>query len=65
MKFAYGNTAALLEVDAERGSEERIAAEEPQADLLKLAHHGSATSTIPQLLAAVRPRYAVIFSGSA
>jgi beta-lactamase superfamily II metal-dependent hydrolase len=24
-----------------------------QADLLKVAHHGSATSTIPELLAAV------------
>jgi len=64
MKFADGNTTALLEGDGERRSEERIAAAEPPADLLKVAHHGSATSTIPRLLAAVRPRYAVISVGA-
>ena len=35
------------------GEEEIVAREQPQADLLKVAHHGSATSTIPELLAAV------------
>ena len=64
MKFAYGKTSALLEGDAERKSEQRIAEEQPQADLLKVAHHGSATSTIPQLLATVHPRFAVISVGS-
>ncbi|HVS02750.1 MAG TPA: DNA internalization-related competence protein ComEC/Rec2 [Thermoanaerobaculia bacterium] len=33
------------------------------ADLLKVAHHGSRTSTSPSLLAAVRPRLAVISAG--
>jgi competence protein ComEC len=64
MKLAYGRTSALLEGDAERRSEERIAAEHPEADLLKVAHHGSATSTIPQLLSAVHPRFAVISVGA-
>jgi competence protein ComEC len=40
-----------------------IAAQSPAADLLKVAHHGSATSTTPELLAAVHPRFAVISVG--
>ncbi len=63
MKVSYGSTSVLLEGDAERASERRIAGEEPRADLLKVAHHGSATSTIPELLAAVHPRFAVISVG--
>jgi len=53
MKISFGQTSALLEGDAERREEEIVAREQPQADLLKVAHHGSATSTIPELLAAV------------
>jgi len=64
MKLIYGKTSALLEGDAERNSEQRMAEEQPQADLLKVAHHGSATSTIPQLLAAVHPHFAVISVGA-
>jgi competence protein ComEC len=60
MKISYGKTSALLEGDAEKKAERRIAQEQPQADLLKVAHHGSATSTIPELLDAVHPRFAVI-----
>ena len=64
MKITYGKTSALLEGDAEKKAERRIAQEEPQADLLKVAHHGSATSTIPELLDAVHPRFAVISVGA-
>ena len=64
MKLSFGGTSALLEGDAERVAERRIVDEEPQADLLKVAHHGSATSTIPELLAAVHPRFAVISVGA-
>jgi competence protein ComEC len=63
MKVSFGKTAVLLEGDAEKREEEIVAREQPQADLLKIAHHGSATSTIPELLAAVHPRFAVISSG--
>ena len=63
MKFIYRKTAVLLEGDAEKKSEQQIAQEQPDADLLKVAHHGSATSTIPELLATVHPRYAVISVG--
>jgi competence protein ComEC len=33
------------------------------ADLMKIAHNGSTTSTIPDLLAAVHPRFAFISVG--
>ena len=64
MKITFRNTSALLEGDAEPQAEREIAEEQPQADLLKVAHHGSAHSTIPQLLAAVHPRFAVISVGA-
>ena len=64
MKLAYGKTSTLLEGDAERKSEQQIAQEQPEADLLKVAHHGSATSTIPLLLDRVHPRFAVISVGA-
>jgi competence protein ComEC len=63
--FQYGQTAFLLEGDAEKAVERQFAAEfHPRADLLKVAHNGSLTSTTPELLAAVQPRWAVISVGA-
>lgn len=61
--IGYGETKALLAGDLERNMEQFVATESPQADLLKVPHHGSATSTSSALLAAVRPRFAVISAG--
>jgi competence protein ComEC len=63
MLIGYGQTRALLAGDLERKMEQFVATESPSADLLKVAHHGSATSTTPELLAAVHPRMAVISVG--
>ena len=60
----HGETAALLTGDLEKQLEPAVAAQRPQADLLKVAHNGSATSTTPVLLAAVQPRFAVIHVGA-
>jgi len=62
--MAYGQTSALLTGDLEKKMERQVAMESPQADLLKVAHHGSNTSTTPELLAAVQPHFAVISSGA-
>jgi competence protein ComEC len=60
----FGATSMLLEGDAEKVVERTIAAEfHPRADLLKIGHHGSSTSTTEQLLDAVQPQYAVISLG--
>jgi competence protein ComEC len=64
MKITYGKTSALLEADAEKGTEKLISTEQPSADVLKVAHHGSASSTNADLLAAVRPRFAIISVGT-
>jgi competence protein ComEC len=64
MKISVGKTSALLEADAEKGTERLVSTEQPTADLLKVAHHGSASSTDAALLAAVHPQFAVISVGA-
>jgi competence protein ComEC len=63
LRMTIGGTSALLTGDIEKRIERGLAATMPHADLLKVAHHGSATSTTPELLAAVHPQYAVISVG--
>jgi competence protein ComEC len=41
----------------------RNAAETLPCDVLKVGHHGSKNSTIPEFLAAVQPRFAIISAG--
>jgi competence protein ComEC len=41
-----------------------VAAQRPEAGLLKVAHNGSTSSTSAQLLNEVRPRFAVISVGA-
>ena len=60
----FGGTTALLEGDAERPAERHVVEEHPEAMLLKVAHHGSASGTSADLLSTVHPRYAVISVGA-
>jgi competence protein ComEC len=64
MKVGYGKTSVLLEADAEKPTEKFVSGEDPAADVLKVAHHGSASSSAEGLLSAVRPRFAVISVGA-
>jgi competence protein ComEC len=63
LHLTYGDTSALLVVDSHRQTERLLVDEKPHADLLKIGHHGSATSSSPEFLAAVDPRYAVVSVG--
>jgi competence protein ComEC len=63
LRIAYGETSALLEGDAEKKTERAIAGELTHVNLLKVAHHGSTTSSIPELLSQTQPEFAVISVG--
>jgi competence protein ComEC len=64
LHVTYGATSVLLEGDAEKEVERRIARlYHPHADLLKVGHHGSATSTTPDFLKAVHPSFAIVSTG--
>lgn len=64
-RLTFGEHAFLFAGDAEVDLEERMVASEYDlsADVLKVAHHGSKTSTSPAFLRAVSPKYAVITCG--
>jgi competence protein ComEC len=63
LRAAYQGSTMLFLGDAERVLERGIAAHATPADVLKVAHHGSATSTTSELLAATKPKFAVISVG--
>jgi competence protein ComEC len=64
LQVSYGKTSVMLEGDAEKAVERRIASlHHPKADLLKVGHHGSATSTTAEILESLKPSFAVISVG--
>ena len=65
IRYQYGNTSFLFTGDAEREEELEIldAGYEVEADVLKVGHHGSSSSTTYPWLRAVAPQYAVIMCG--
>lgn len=67
LRMDYGSTSFLFTGDAEVPSEEDMLARHPssafKADVLKLGHHGSSTSTSTEFLSAVLPTYAVASCG--
>ncbi len=65
LEIAYGRRRFVLTGDAERAVESELVMKGmlTHADVLKVGHHGSKTSTIPDLLGAVQPAFAVISVG--
>ena len=65
LKLCYGQTSVLLTGDAENEAERRMLEEtlNLEADVIKIAHHGSPTSTDKALLEAVEPDAAIISVG--
>jgi competence protein ComEC len=63
--LSYGSVRILLTGDIGQGAEATLlaAGTDLRADVLKVAHHGSATSTSTEFLRRVRPSVAVISAG--
>ena len=65
MRVSFRESSILFEGDAERPSETHmVAAGDIASTLLKIGHHGSATSTNPDFLRAVHPKFAIISVGA-
>jgi competence protein ComEC len=63
----YGDVRMLMMGDAERPEEDWLLANEAselRADILKVGHHGSKTSSSEAFLAAVHPRLALVSVGA-
>ena len=65
IRLVFGNTSFLLTGDAESLSEQEMISKgyTLQADVLKVGHHGSASSTTTSFLSKVNPLYSVICVG--
>lgn len=66
MKLHYGDFTMLLTGDAEKGVEGALKdkyGSKLKADVLKVGHHGSPTSSIWQFVNEVKPKYALISCG--
>jgi competence protein ComEC len=66
LRISYGQRSVLLVGDAEAEAEHTLLARDPaalRADVLKLGHHGSRTSTTSAFLDAVAPNVALVCSG--
>lgn len=65
LKLTYGNTKFLFTGDAQAQNERAMIANnyDLSADVLKLAHHGSRTSTLNEFISKVNPKYAVVSCG--
>ncbi|MBQ7514942.1 MAG: DNA internalization-related competence protein ComEC/Rec2 [Schwartzia sp.] len=65
IRVRYGDISFLFTGDLVRDQETVLLTQaDPASTVLKVAHHGSATSSSPDFLRAVRPRYAVISVGA-
>ena len=65
LRVSFGDSSALLEGDAEKQVERRMAAlHHPSANLVKVGHHGSSNATTPELVASAKPQFAIISVGS-
>lgn len=65
-KLVYGGFSMLFMADAESEVEKELLEEDADlfADVLKIGHHGSKTSTTDEFLDMVNPKYAVVSCGN-
>jgi competence protein ComEC len=65
LRVRFGRRSLLLLGDAETHAERALAPLVGPTDVVKVGHHGSRTSSTPQLVAATRPWLAVVSAGQA
>lgn len=65
IKISFGNNSFLFTGDAEKEIEDKLILlnDDLKADILKVSHHGSSSSTSDSFLNRVSPKYAVISVG--
>ena len=66
LRVTFGHVAMLLTGDAQSEAETRLLSHGPadlRSNILKVGHHGSAYSSTPAFLEAVRPKIAIISCG--
>jgi len=65
-KFEFGDSSVLFTGDIEEDAEHYLVSQNPEAldsDILKVAHHGSGSSSTAEFLTCVQPDYAYIPCG--
>ena len=63
LRVSYKNNSVLMVGDVGKKIESELIAEGVRADVLKVGHHGSQTSSSQEFLAQVHPRYGIISVG--
>lgn len=62
IKMVFQNTSFLFMGDAEKEVEQELT-DEVKADIIKIGHHGSNTSSSEEFVAKVKPQYAIVSVG--
>ncbi|MBE7029795.1 MAG: DNA internalization-related competence protein ComEC/Rec2 [Ruminococcaceae bacterium] len=63
LRLSYGKRRFLFTSDIEEHTEKQLLSQDLACDVLKIAHHGSGTSSSEEFLDAVSPKYAMIGVG--
>jgi competence protein ComEC len=63
LRIAAAGRAMLLTGDIERAAEKALLSSAVQSDVMLVPHHGSRTSSTPEFIAAVAPRWAIVAAG--
>ena len=63
LRITFGEHAILLTGDIEKAAERSLAQQNLKADVVKVAHHGSKTSSTDNFVLATKPTFAIISVG--
>jgi len=63
LRIAAEGGAILLTGDIERAAEKALLSSAVRSDVMLVPHHGSRTSSTPEFIAAVAPRWAIVAAG--